>query len=83
MRGPMARGWESKAVESQQDDADRERRLKPELTEGERARLQQRCSFELALAQTQAELGAACRAAHRDMLQQRLAAIRSQLEALS
>jgi len=78
----MARGWESKAVESQQDDADRERRLKPELTEDERTRLQERRTLELALAQTQAELGAACRAAHRDMLQQRLAAIRSQLEAL-
>jgi hypothetical protein len=83
MRGPMARGWESKAVESQQDDAARERRLKPELTEDERARLQQRRTLELALAQTQAELGAACRAAHRDMLQERLTAIRSQLEALS
>jgi hypothetical protein len=79
----MARGWESKAVESQQDDADRERHLKPALTEDERARLQQRRTLELALAQTQAELGAACRAAHRDMLQERLAAIRSQLEALS
>jgi len=79
----MARGWESKAVESQQDDADRERRLQPALTEDERAKLQQRRTLELALAQTQAELGASCRAAHRDMLQQRLAAIRSQLEALS
>jgi hypothetical protein len=79
----MARGWESKAVESQQADADRSRRLEPELTGDERARLQQRRTLELALAQTQAELGAACRAAHRDMLQQRLAAIRSQLEALS
>jgi len=79
----MARGWESKAVESQQDDADRERRLQPALTEDERARLQQRRTLELALAQTQAELGAACRAAHRDMLQERLTAIRSQLEALS
>ena len=79
----MARGWESKAVESQQDDADRERQLAPALSDEEKARLQQRRTLELALAQTQAELGAACRAAHRDMLQQRLAAIRSQLEALS
>jgi hypothetical protein len=79
----MARGWESKAVESQQADADRARPLAPELTDDERARLQQRRTLELALAQTQAELGAACRAAHRDMLQQRLAAIRSALAALS
>ena len=79
----MARGWESKAVESQQADADRLRRLGPELTDDERVRLQRRRTLELALAHTQAELGAACRAAHRDMLQQRLDAIRSQLEALS
>jgi len=79
----MARGWESKAVESQQDDADRARRLAPAMTEADRERLQQRRTLELALAQTQAELGAACRAAHRDMLQQRLAAIREALAALS
>jgi hypothetical protein len=79
----MARGWESKSVESQQDDAERTRRLEPELTDDERARLHQRRTLELALAQTQAELGAACRAAHRDMLEQRLRAIRDALAALS
>jgi hypothetical protein len=79
----MARGWESKSVESQQEDAERTRKLEPELTDDERARLQQRRTLELALAQTQAELGAACRAVHRDMLQQRLRAIREQLAALS
>ena len=78
----MARGWESKAVESQQDDAERARQLAPALTDEERARLQQRRTLELALAQTQAELSAACRAAHRDMLQQRLTAIREALAAL-
>ena len=79
----MARGWESKAVESQQDDADRARQLAPALSDEEKARLQQRRTLELALAQTQAELGAACQAAHRDMLQQRLTAIRDALAALS
>jgi hypothetical protein len=79
----MARGWESKAVESQQDDADRAKRLAPALSDEERVELQQRRTLELALAQTQAELGAACRAAHRDMLQKRLAAIREALAALS
>ena len=39
-------------------------------------------TLELALAHTQAELGAACRAAHREMLQQRLAAIRDALASL-
>lgn len=79
----MARGWESKAVESQQADATRARPNRPELTPAERDRLQERRSLELALAQTQAELMAACRAAHRDMLQQRLNAIRQALDALS
>jgi hypothetical protein len=79
----MARGWESKAVESQQADADRPRSTEPPLSDEARQRLQQRRTLELALAQTQAELGAACRAAHRDMLQQRLVAIREAIEALS
>jgi hypothetical protein len=79
----MARGWESKAVESQQADADRAARLAPALSDEARARVQERRTLELALAQTQAELGAACRAAHRDMLQQRLEAIREAIDALS
>ena len=78
----MARGWESKAVESQQADAAQSKRDRPALSPAERDRLQQRRSLELALAQTQAELIAACRAAHRDMLQQRLGAIREALDAL-
>jgi hypothetical protein len=78
----MARGWESKAVESQQADADRQRPLAPPLSDDARRRLEQRRTLELALAQTQAELGAACRAAHRDMLQQRLTAIREAIDAL-
>lgn len=79
----MARGWESKAVESQQADADRGRRVAPALSDDARRRFQERRTLELALAQTQAELGAACRAAHRDMLQQRLKAIKDAIEALS
>ncbi len=83
MGGAMARGWESKAIESQQEDAARERKAEPPLSEEAREKLQQRRTLELALAQTQAELTAACRAAHRDMLQQRLQAIRDALDALS
>jgi hypothetical protein len=79
----MARGWESKSIESQQEDAAGAKALGPELTAAERDRLQQRRSLELALAHTQAELIAACRAAHRDMLQGRLAAIRQALDDLS
>ena len=75
----MARGWESKSVESQQDDARRGAGAGRELTPEERERLIRRRGLELALAGTQAELQAACRPAHRDMLRLRLDAIRSQL----
>ena len=78
----MARGFESKSVESQQADAGRKTVLGPELTPEEKARIQQKGTLELALAQTQAELGASCRPAHREMLQLRLDAIRAQLRDL-
>ncbi|MCC7241257.1 MAG: hypothetical protein IT180_04985 [Acidobacteria bacterium] len=78
----MARGWESKSVESQQADAGTARASGPELSPAERDRLQQRRTIELALAQTQAELGAARRAPHRDLLRQRLAAIQAAIAAL-
>ena len=48
----MARGWESKSIESQQEDAAGTKAHGPELTAAERDRLQQRRSLELALAQT-------------------------------
>jgi hypothetical protein len=79
----MARGWESKSIESQQEDARRTLVSGRPLTAGERDRLTKRTSLELALASTQAELQGSCRAAHRDMLQLRLEAIRAQLSALS
>lgn len=79
----MARGWESKSVESQQDDARRAAVPARMLSAEERERLARRKSLELALAGTQAELQAACRPAHRDMLRLRLEAIRAQLSALT
>ncbi|MEY4636654.1 MAG: hypothetical protein RJA55_2452 [Acidobacteriota bacterium] len=75
----MARGWESKSVESQQDEAGRARSVQPALTPDERDRAQQKAGLQLALAETQAQLGAACRPAHREMLKLRLDAIRAQL----
>lgn len=78
----MARGWESKAVESQQDDAGRKPVAGKDLTAEQRDRLQQKAGLELALAESQAQLTAACRPAHREMLQLRLAAIQAQLKDL-
>jgi hypothetical protein len=78
----MARGWESKSIESQQDDAGRKAPAGPPLTAEQQARQTLKKGLELALAQTQAEMGAACRPAHREMLKLRLDAIRSQLAGL-
>jgi hypothetical protein len=76
----MARGFDSKFVESQQDDARATRRgAGPTLTADERARLERRRGLELALVRTQAELQAACHAAHRDMLRMKLAALQAEL----
>ena len=75
----MARGWESKAIESQQDDAQVARQTRRDLTPDERAAVQRRATVELAIANTQAELQAACRAAHRDMLHLKLEALKAEL----
>jgi hypothetical protein len=78
----MARGWESKSVEAQQDEAGRKASVKPALTPEERDRSQLKAGLQLALAETQAQMGAACRPAHREMLKLRLDAIQAQLEGL-
>lgn len=78
----MARGWESKAVESQQDDAQTAAPIRHDLSEEERDRMQRRVMLELAVADAQAELGAACRPAHRDMLNLKLEALKAELGTL-
>jgi hypothetical protein len=78
----MARGFESKSVESQQEEAQRARTIRPALSEEELARQVRKTTLELALAQTEAEMAAACRPAHREMLKLRFDAIRSQMEDL-
>jgi hypothetical protein len=78
----MARGWESKSIESQQDEAERKPAVRPALTAKQRERQARKAGLELALAQTQAEMGAACRPAHREMLKLRLDAIQAQIEDL-
>jgi hypothetical protein len=78
----MARGWESKSIESQQDDAQEVKQARPALTAEERERVDRRRTLELAMARTQAELQAACHAAHRDMLRLRLEALQVELDAL-
>jgi hypothetical protein len=78
----MARGFESKSVESQQEESQRAKNLKPALSDEEKTRQTRKAGLELALAQTQTEISAACRPAHRDMLNLRLDAIRAQIKDL-
>jgi hypothetical protein len=78
----MARGWESKSIESQQEDAQAAKARKPALTPEERARAERRTSLQLALARAQSELQAACQPAYRDMLRMKLETLQQQLAEL-
>ena len=80
----MARGWESKSVESQQDEARREvpgQTHRP-LSEEERVRIQRRRTLELARARTAADLTRASTPAQRLMLERALDALNAELETL-
>ncbi|HEX8844352.1 MAG TPA: hypothetical protein VF791_06900 [Pyrinomonadaceae bacterium] len=82
----MARGWESKAVEAQQEEADkraRTRAAREEVTPEERARRERLESLRLTRARTLAQLERAIRTAHREMLQRTLRALEAEMEELS
>jgi predicted outer membrane protein len=78
----MARGFDSKFVESQQDDAQQTTSARRPLTAEEVARLERRRTLEMALTSAQAELQAACRPAHRDMVRLKLEALQAELGTL-
>jgi hypothetical protein len=77
----VARGWESKSVEQQQDDARsaKEPSGRP-LTADERDRAQRRHQLQLALAQAQADLQRACHPRHRDQLRQQIESLNAALK---
>ena len=75
----MARGWESKSVESQQDDALAAAQPGRELSAEEKALVQRRGLLELAITNAQIELGVASHPAHRDMLRLKLEALKAEL----
>lgn len=79
----MARGWESKSVESQQDDSRVKGPTGPAPSPQDIARRQQVESIQLALADTTAQLQAACRPVHQDMLRQRVTALEALLAGLT
>ena len=77
----MARGWESKSVEAQQEeDVVDTRVVKPAATPEEAARATRRATLELARTRALADLGTASAPAHRSMLEQSIAALDRLLE---
>jgi hypothetical protein len=80
----MARGFDSKSVEYQQEEAARSRddRKGRPLSEEERARLQRRQTLKLARARTAADLARAASPAQQQMLRRALAALEAELKGL-
>jgi hypothetical protein len=76
----VARGWESKSVESQQEDRARREAATGPATPEEAARLARRRTLELARARAAADLAAARSPAHRAMLEAALRALDEQLK---
>jgi hypothetical protein len=78
----MARGWESKAVEAQQEAADNQQPKAPAVTADEATRRSQRATLSLARTRALADLQRACAPAHRAMLEQAIADLDQRLAAL-
>jgi hypothetical protein len=78
----MARGWGSKSIEAQQDEAARARTVRRPLTEQQRADAERRQTLELSRARASDDLQKATSPHHRRMLEQALLAIDEQLAKL-
>jgi hypothetical protein len=78
----MARGWESKAVEAQQDAADTPKTKGPALTPEQAAKKAERATLMLARTRALADLQKACVPAHRAMLEQAIAELDQRLAAV-
>lgn len=79
----MARGWESKSIEAQQEEAARGRTRGPALTPAQRETVERRRSLELARARAEADLQRATASAHRRMLEQAIASLDAQLREIA
>ncbi len=78
----MARGWESKAVEAQQEDASRPRAPRLNPTREELDRREKTQTLELTRSRLVGDLTRATATAHRKMLEQAIASLDEQLAAL-
>lgn len=75
----MARGFESKMVEFQQEEAARGRPKAEPLSAEEQARSTRRAGLQLARTRAASDLASATRPAHRAMLEQAIKALDAQL----
>jgi hypothetical protein len=79
----MARGWESKSVEDQIASAEAGApRPGPELTPDQQARAARRATLHLARASALQDLQRACNPRHRALVEQTLAHLDAELQAL-
>lgn len=79
----MARGWESKAIESQQESAADARRARPAVNPADASRQAARATLMLARTRALADLQSACAPAHRAMLEQAIAELDQRLAELT
>ena len=75
----MARGWESKSVEQQQDEAASKKERQELLTPEQIADRQRRQGLELSRQRILQQLQVACNPRHRQMLQRALAELEERL----
>ena len=78
----MARGFDSKFVEAQQEEAARDKVTRPAMTPAQRAQEVRRQALQLSRARAQGDLSRATVPAHRRMLEQALRALDEQLAEL-
>ena len=78
----MARGWQSKSVEAQQEEAGRKTVRGPAPTARDLEARERRRALELARTRAQNDLARATAPAHRQMLEGALAALDRQIAAL-
>ena len=78
----MARGWESKAVEAQQEAAS-QTQLREQISAAEAAKRNERMTLQLARTRALGDLQHACAPAHRAMLEQAIADLDQRIKGLS
>jgi hypothetical protein len=78
----MARGWESKAVEDQQQQAQAPRSAGTALDPAQAAKAAERATLQLARTRALADLQQACAPAHRSMLEQAIHELDGRIAAL-